>query len=219
MPSRPMADSGGLRRYTPPPWNDDSPVCTTSTRPEVKHDPGGELRKFLADGEHLLGLVGFGIAPGRRTIGEPPDGRSRGEKAAEGAADAVTILLGWGNSPSLSKMLRVESVSAHIGSVAYRLLQAYRDERRGLRRLLVTDQRFTLVNERAGGKGDRYQALLDIPREALADVRVVPKPLVRGRVVLTFTDGSLIALKYGTWRSGAARHLVDAIGRWRTHGR
>ena len=56
---------------------------------------------------------------------------------------------------------------------------------------------------------------MDITREAVGDVGLVPKPLARGRVVIAFTDGSLIAFNYGTWRTGVARRMIAAINHWR----
>lgn len=210
-----MTDHASQPRYAPPPWQHGNPVYTLSTRPDVKHDLGGGLRQFLASDERLLALVGISIAPGRRKIEAPPDERSPGRKAADRAADAASILLGGGNTPSLNKMLGTESVSAHRGSWAYRLLDTWHNDRGGLGCLLVSDQRLVLVSRRASSEAGRYEALLDIPREAVSDVRLAPKPLVRGRVVIGFTDGSAVALKYGTWRSGVARRLVDAVSQWR----
>lgn len=213
-----MADSVGRRRHVPPPWQGDNPVCTLLTRPDVKHDSGGGLRRFLADGEHLLGLVDMKIAPGRWNIEPPPDERSPGQKAAELAVGAAVSVAAGGGSPSLNSMLRVESARGRIGSWADRVLKAAwldGDKPSHPRYLFVSDQRLVLAGQQTGGENAGYQAAMELPREAVADVRLAPKPLVRGRVVIDFTDGSMVALKYGTWRTGVARRLVDAVEQWR----
>jgi hypothetical protein len=206
-----MAEGTSRPRYTPPPWQHGNPVYTLATQAEVKHDLHGGLRQFLAGGEELLALVDLKIAPGRWNVEAPPDERSPGRKAADRAADVASVLLGGANSPSLSKILGVESVSARSGSWAYRMLAAWR-EAPGL---LVTDQRFALLARETSGTADRYQAVLEIPREAVANVRLAPKPLARGRVVIDFADGSLIALKYGTWRTALASRMVGSLSQWR----
>jgi len=213
-----MADSVGRRRHVPPPWQGDNPVCTLLTRPDVKHDPGGGLRRFLADGEHLLGLVDMKIAPGRWNIESPPDERPPGRKAAELAVGAAVSVAAGGGSPSLNSMLRVESARGRIGSWADRVLKATwlaGGKPSHPHYLFVSDRRLVLAGQQTGGENAGYQAAMELPREAVADVRLVPKPLVRGRVVIDFTDGSMVALKYGTWRTGVARRLVDAVEQWR----
>ncbi|HEV2370939.1 MAG TPA: hypothetical protein VGS19_02120 [Streptosporangiaceae bacterium] len=213
-----MAEGAGRPRYVPPPWQGGNPVCTLSTRPDVKHDLGGGLRRFLADGEHLLGLVDMEVAPGRRNIESPPEQRPRGQKAAELAVGAAAAVAAGGGSPSLNAMLGIESARGRTGSWAERVLKATwvdRGRPRYPHYLFVSDQRLVLAGLRTGGEGAGYQAALELPREAVADVRLVPKPLVRGRVVMDFTDGSMVALKYGTWRAGVARRVVDAVEQWR----
>jgi hypothetical protein len=211
-----MADSAGRPRHVPPPWQGGKPVCTLLTRADVEHDLGGGLRRFLANGEHLLGLVDMKIAPGKWNVESPPEGRPPGRKAAEAAVSAAV----WAaaGSPSLNSMLRVESARGSTGSWADRVLKATWMDRGKLSRphyLFVSDQRFVLAGQQTGGEDAGYRAALELPREAVADVRLVPKPLVRGRVVIAFTDGSMVALKYGTWRTGVARRVVDAVEQWR----
>ena len=216
-----MADSAGRPagrpRYVPPPWQGDDPVCTLSTRPDVRHDLGGGLRRFLADGEHLLGLVDMYIAPGRWNIESSPGKRSPGQQAAELALGALALAVAE-NPLSLNNMLRVESARGRRGSWADRVLKATwvdRGKRRHPRYLFVSDQRLVLAGQQVGGEDAGYRAAMELPREAVADVRLVPKPMVRGRVVIDFTDGSMVALKYGTWRTGVARRVVDAVEQWR----
>ena len=211
-----MADSAGRPRHVPPPWQGGKPVCTLLTRADVEHDLGGGLRRFLANGEHLLGLVDMKIAPGKWNVESPPEGRPPGRKAAEAAVSAAV----WAaaGSPSLNSMLRVESARGSTGSWADRVLKATWTDRGKLSRphyLFVSDQRFVLAGQQTGGEDAGYRAALELPREAVADVRLVPKPLVRGRVVIAFIDGSMVALKYGTWRTGVARRVVDAVEQWR----
>lgn len=216
-----MADSTGRPRYSPPPWKDDNPVYTLSTKPEVKYNLTGGLRRFLADGEHLLALVDMNIAPGRRNIESPPDERSLGRKAAVGAAVAAFVLVVGPDSPSLNSMLRTESARGNLGSWADRWIRARwldRGKPAYPHYLFVSDRRFVLVGEQTRGEGSGYQAAMELPADAVADVRLEPKPLVRGRVVIDFTDGSMVSLKYGTWRTGIARRVVDAVNQWRMQG-
>lgn len=219
MCSRPVAADGSRRpRYTPPPWQGGNPVCTLATRADVKHDLSGGLRRFLASDEHLLGLVGMKIAPGRWNIESPPDERSPARKTAEFAAGAAIALAGGADSPSLNRMLRVESVCARTGSWADRVLNARwmdRGKPSHPHYLFISDQRLALVGRQADGENAAYAAALVLPTHAVADVRLVPKPLVRGRVVIRFADGSMLALKYGTWRASVARRVVDAVEQWR----
>jgi len=206
-----MADSAGRSRHVPP-WQGDNPVCTLSTRADVRYDLGGGLRRFLADGEHLLGLVDLKVAPGRRNIESPPDERSPGRKAAELAVGAAVSAAAGGGSPSLNSMLRVESARGRSGSWADRVIHATwmdRGKPSYPHYLFVSDRRLVLAGQQTGGEDAGYQAAMELPREAIADVRLAPKPLVRGRVVIDFSDGSMLALKYGTWRTGVARRVVD----------
>ena len=210
-----MADSAG-RRHMPPAWQGGQPVCTLSTRADVKYDLGGGLRRFLASGEHLLGLVDMKIAPGRWNIESAPDGRSPGAKAAELAVGAAVSAAA--GSPSLNSMLRIESARGSAGSWADRVLKASwmdRGKPSHPHYLFVSDQRLVLAGQQTGGEDAGYRAALELPREAVADVRLVSKPLVRGRVVIDFADGSMVALKYGTWRTGVAHRVVDAVEQWR----
>jgi hypothetical protein len=200
-----------------PPWQSDNAVCTLSTRVDVEHDPGGELRRFLAS-ERLLALVDLKIAPGRWNIESPPDGRPARRRMAELAASAAVSVAAGGGSPSLSGMLGIESVRGFMGSWADRVVKAtWMDLGKPGRPhyLLVSDRRLVLAGLRIGGEDAGYRAALEVPRDAVADVRLVPKPLARGRVVIGFDDGSMVALKYGTWRAGVARRVVDAVEQWR----
>jgi hypothetical protein len=208
-----MTDGAG-RPGQVPPWQGDKPVSTLSTRPDVEYDPDGALRRFLANGEHLLGLVDMKIAPGRQNVETAPDGRSPGRRAAE---RAVSVAAG-GGSPSLNSMLGVESARGRAGTWADRVLTATwmdRGKPSHPHYLFVSDQRLVLAGQRIGGDNAGYRAAMELPRDAVADVRLVPKPLVRGRVVIDFTDGSMVALKYGTWRAGVARRVVDVVEQWR----
>lgn len=215
-----MADGTGLPGYAPPPWRDDNPVCTMSTRPDVKYDLSGALRRFLADGEHLLALVDHKVAPGRRNIESLPDQHSPGRKVTERTAGLAIALAGGADSPSLNRMLRVESARGCLGSWADRMLKARwmdRGKPAYPSYLFVSDRRAVLVGRRISGNDAGYQAAMELPADAVADVRLVPKPLARGRVVIDFTDGSMIAFKYGTWRTGVAQRVVDAVTKWRMH--
>jgi hypothetical protein len=213
-----MADSTGRPRYAPPPWQRDDPVCTLSTRPDVKYDLSGGLRRFLADGERLLALVDTRFAPGQWNIESLPDERSPGRKAAERTAGAAIALAGGADSPSLNRMLRTESVRGRLGSWADRMIKA-RWMDRGKPAypgyLFVSDRRAVLVGRRISGEDAGYQAALELPADVVADVRLMPKPLARGRVVIDFTDDSMVALKYGTWRTVVARRVVHAVSQWR----
>lgn len=205
-------------RHAPPPWQHDNPVYTLSTKAEVKYDLSGALGRFLASGEHLLALVHNRVAPGRWNIKPAPDERSPWQKAAGCAAAAVTAVAGLADSPSLSRMLRTESVRGHSGSWATRMLDARWTDRGKPSYplyLFVSDRRCALVGRRISGEDAGYQAAMELPADAVADVRLVPKLLARGRIVIDFTDNSMIAFKYGTWRTGVARRVVEAVSQWR----
>jgi hypothetical protein len=205
------------RRRALPPWQHDTPVHTISTKPEVRYNLSGTLSRFLADGEHLLALVDNRVAPGRWNVESPPHERSPGQKAADRAAAVAVALAGGATGPSLNRMLGTEAVRGRLGSWADRMLRA-RWMDRGKPAyplcLFVSDRRLALVGRISAGEAG-YQTAMELPADAVADVRLVPKPLARGRVVIDFSDDSMITLKYGAWRTGVARCVVDAVSQWR----
>ncbi|MBO0803164.1 MAG: hypothetical protein J2P25_08840 [Nocardiopsaceae bacterium] len=187
-----------------------------STNLELK-DHGAEIRRLLMPDERLLDLTDFVRATGKdllETPPPPPDTRSGGRKAAEAAA-GVALYPVLGSPPSLKRMLGGVSTAGRIGSWAYRLVEAeqfLRKDKR-LQYLLVTDRRLLLAGrELTWGKGGRdYAAALEVPRGALVHAAREGRPFARGRVVLAFADGSMVALDLGSFRTGAARTLIKAL--------
>lgn len=189
-----------------------------STNLELK-EYGAEIRRLLAAEEHLLDLTDFRQADGKDQLERRPPGadtRSTGRKVAETTAGVVAVTaFGPATSPSLKRMLGGVSAAGHIGSWAHQLYEASRDlsKRNRFHYLLVTDRRLLLAGRVSSfrSKSRDYEVGLEIPRSALAQVDLDSRPFARGRVALAFTDGSMIAMDLGSYRTGAARTLVQAL--------
>lgn len=167
---------------------------------------GSEIRnQLLAPGERMLVLSDFSVAAGKWELEQPPDERSATRKAVETTA-GIILAPELANSPSLSRLLGGVAVSGDLGSWARRVIDV-----RGAPRLLVTDRRLLLTKSSGSGKNVRFEVAFEIPRDAVQNVSREGRPLARGRVVIIFRDGSFIALKVGTWRTGPAARLVTAI--------
>lgn len=173
---------------------------------------GAEIKRLLLPTEQLLVLTEFSLADGKDLLEPPPDPRSRLRKSAEKAAE-IALYPVAGNPPSLSRMLGGVSADGQTGSWAFRLVGAYRGllGKQRSQFLLVTDRRLLLASRKIFGKDPDYAVALEIPRDALAQAATEGRPFARGRVVVGFTDGSLIALKLGTYRTGPARSLAQAL--------
>ena len=156
-----------------------------------------QIRRALAPGETLRLLTFFEIADGKQELQQPPpplDERSGLRKAGETALGVAGLLVTGPNPPSLSKMTGGVSASGHIGSWAHRLVEANRTA--GAEpALLVTDRRLALVGHEGYGDKRVFSSALDVPLGAIAGAARMSRPLIRGRVVIAFADGSRIAVK------------------------
>lgn len=170
------------------------------------------FRSLLLPQERLLAQTDFRRASGKNRLETPPDTRSTARKVAETSAGAVLEAVFMPDPPSLKRMLGGISVAGHFESWAFRLMEASRSlgTNRG-KYLLVTNRRLLLASSKIFGKEPDYAVALEVPRDALADARVEGRPFTRGRAVIRFTDGSMIALDLGTYRTTAARSLVQAL--------
>lgn len=74
----------------------------------------------------------------------------------------------------------------------------------------VTDRRLLLLHEEKTGSGD-YRIVFETPRSTVASAARRGRLFQRGRVELTFTDGSMKALTTGMLFTGRARQLVRAL--------
>lgn len=174
-----------------------------------QHRPG--LKALLLPQEHLLAQTDFSRADGKNRLETSPDTVSRGKKAA---LIPLSVVFSDLPSPSPKRMLGGVSAEGRLGSWASRLIGASRDlgTNRG-KHLLVTDRRVLLASSKIFGKDPDYAIALEIPQDALADVALESRPFTRGRVVLRFTDGSMIALDFGTWRTAKARSFIQVFAR------
>lgn len=191
MPSKPEADS--------------SAGLSMLARADLRLYASEIREQLLAPGERMLVLSDFSVADGKWKLEQPPDERSASRKAVETTA-GIILSPELANSPSLSRMLGGVAVSGGLGSWAGRVIDV-----RGAHRLLVTDRRLLLTRSSGSGKNVRFEAGFEIPRDAVQNASREGRPLARGRVVITFRDGSFIALKLGRWRTGPAARLVTAI--------
>lgn len=185
------------------------------TKSELE-EHGARIRHLLMPSEKLLDLTDFNLADGKDLVERPrdPDTKSAGRKVAETAGGiAISAVLGPPQSPSLKRMLGGVSATGHIGSWVYQLKEASHSliGKNRTQYLLVTDKRLLLASRKLMKKDPDWVIALEIPRSALTHVAGEGRPFARGRVALTFTDGSMIALDLGTYRTSAAHTLVQAI--------
>ncbi|SHJ15580.1 hypothetical protein SAMN02745244_01846 [Tessaracoccus bendigoensis DSM 12906] len=94
------------------------------------------------------------------------------------------------------------------GSMGHALRDAFGAFNGGANHLLLTGGRL-MAAELTSEKG---RVVWQSDRSALAGVRHQPRALQRGRVVLGFSDGSVLALLAGMFFAGEARRLVAAAG-------
>lgn len=171
------------------------------------------FKRLLLPQERLLAQVDFSKAAGKNRLENPPDTRSTARKVAETSAGAVLQVALQPDSPSLKRMLGGTASEGHLGSWASRLNEAYVSllGKNRSQYLLVTDRRLLLASGRIFGRDPDNTIHLEIPRAALAAADLEGRPFTRGRVVIRFTDGSMIALDLGTWRTKAAQSFVQAL--------
>jgi hypothetical protein len=173
-----------------------------------------EITQLLQPGEQLLTVTDFRLADGKRRVEappDPPDDRSAARKAGETAAGIAGFLVIGPDPPSPGKMLGGVSAAGHIGSWAYRLMGAYRDVLDRAKYLTVTDRRVLLISRKIFGKDPDFSVALGIPRDAVRNAIRQSRPLARGRVVIEFFDGSMIALRFGSVFAGQADQLVKVL--------
>lgn len=190
-------------------------MVNIETREMERHGAG--LRRLLPPHERLLTMTGFDRAEGKSWLESPPDTRSPGRKAVERTATVTLgplLYLAFGSPPSLARIFGGVSESGHAGSWAFWLDDTWRrmvlkERRSGA--LMVTDRRLLLASWKIWGKDPDYAIALEIPREAVAQAAVVPRPFTRGRVELRFTDGSMMALKFAKYRTGPAWSFVQSL--------
>jgi hypothetical protein len=176
---------------------------------------GKQVTQLLEPGERLLAMADFFLAPGKIKVELPPDSpddRSGLRKAAETTAVVTAAVLTDSlNGPSLNRMLGTVSATGDAQSWAARLLAARDLTTKRSSDLVVTDLRLLLVSKKIWGKDPDYRIDLAIPRDALGNVARRGRPLARGRVVIEFTDGSMVALRRGAFFTGRAGRLVQAL--------
>jgi hypothetical protein len=157
-----------------------------------------ELAPSLEPGEAVRLVTPFDLTPGadRSTPAPrpaPPDDRGAVRRGAEGTADFLASLATntspvSGRGPDVDRLLNGVAITGAGGSIAQATAALLDGPRRTY--LAVTDRRILAVSEsagyRVGGSLDRAQV-----------VRVEHRPVLvnRGRVVVTFTDGSTLALQ------------------------
>jgi hypothetical protein len=111
---------------------------------------------------------------------------------------------------------------------ASRVMRVLPPELRGMplqdsnsRAIALTDRRLAFfvsehVKGRAPGEGDDVVLVLSVPRDQITHAVRRPTGLrlfSRGRVEVSFVDGSMIELRLGTIRGGRARRFVTLLGR------
>lgn len=173
-----------------------------------------EITQLLGPGERLVALTDFTLADGKRQLNDtpgPPAERSGAQKAGELALGAAVFLVTGPDTPSPGRMLGGVSAAGHAGSWAHQLFEAYRGATNRAPYLMVTNRRLVLISKRIFGKGPEFSVALGIPRDAVLNASRGGKPLARGRVVIDFADGSMMALKFGTFLTGQADRLVGAL--------
>ncbi|HEX6499538.1 MAG TPA: hypothetical protein VF054_10960 [Micromonosporaceae bacterium] len=181
---------------------------------------GEELTKYLEDGERLrdAGLchAAFGDESG---LGQPA-----GNLRAEGVADRTpapsegsrTWVDGvdplWGlewNAAAVDARLGGVTAAGGADSIAARMLAAIRSTR-GSTYYAVTDRRLLLLTRPSIRT---FTPLFAVPLAAVTTARHEARWFLpqRGRVVLHFADGSLLALVTGHLFAGRAKALVAAL--------
>ncbi len=170
-----------------------------------------KITQLLGPAEQLLALTVFEVPDGKWRLEDPPDDRSGMRKAGDAAIGTAAFLVTGPEPPSLGKMLGGVSAAGHLGSWAHQVAAAQR-RAGGLPYLVVTDKRLLLVSDdKSSDKAQGFAAFLDIPRDAVLNASRDGRPFARGRVVIAFTDGSMIALKLGSVLTGQADRLVNAL--------
>lgn len=180
------------------------------------------------DTPQVAAAIGADLDPGERVLlatrmdltagsdrSAPPvrpvsaDERGTARRGAETAAGVVGALA-TNNSPvnfkgpDVDRWLNGVGITGPAGSTAQATAALLKSSDRTF--LVLTDRRLLAVVDRHG-----YQVTGAVPRARLREVRRRPKLLFRGRVVLTFVDGSTLALQTGPpFGASLADRFVDA---------
>lgn len=180
----------------------------------------GNITPLLEAGEQPMVMTGFDLAGGTSEIGAAPSGpepqapppaqpsaADRLGKVLDGQwiADKINWNVGW------ERVLGGVNASGGVGSAAGKLVRLAASKREGLRYCLVTDRRMMVVESKGTSRAEPYRCLFAVPRGAIGAARVQARGRSRGRVVIAFTDGSVIALHTGMFAATAARQLAAAL--------
>ncbi len=160
-----------------------------------------QIDAALDPGETARALTSVAYFSGFEDLGDPP---SRADRDL-----LIDHLLGL-PSPfwveRTDRLVTGVSLIGHRGCAAMRMRDAVVG---GFDDLVPTDRRLLAVRIPAGAPAEiGWQA----PRADVVGIHRRPRLLQAGRLMVAFTDGSIIALMAGLVRRAPARRLVDAWG-------
>lgn len=193
-----------------------------------------EVLGLLDAGEHVLAVTGFALPPGKVLWASKPSrpkpgpqqrqassGMRRLGKAALGLAGVagVAATLAAGDlpfdPPSLARLLGRVPAHGHVNSAAYGICEEYWKADSGQSYLVVTTGRllFVIGGKAAPGRGTSGGfSILQVPGLAVQGALHPGAPHARSRVVLQFTDSSLLTMRFGDADAGQAGELIAAVG-------
>jgi hypothetical protein len=185
-----------------------------------------DIAKLLGPEDPVLSVVPYRLAHGAERVERTPEvierrlrplprglrRRAQELQSRDRQSDSRSLLdrildIDWPwNRLDWDEKLGGTSVAGQPGSLAIRLADG---TRHGVALYgVVTARRFVVVR-RIGT--DRFTLVTETPRGAVVQVRRRGRLLQRGRVVIGFADGSLLAVQTGILLTGQAGRLVAAL--------
>lgn len=165
-----------------------------------------EVRALLAEGEvpHAYELATQLAA--HSGIGGTAHPRPDLQLHLDPLAPGLSVDPGW-----IAATLGGVNAAGQVGSLADGFSRALGA---GNGHILLTDRRLAVIATDAPLRGPITQRLaFEVDRRAIASVDRAPRLLQRGRLAITFVDGSWAMAMMGIVKAAAARRLVDALGR------
>lgn len=121
-------------------------------------------------------------------------------------AGGITVNQDW-----LDGKLTGFSAGGEVGQLGHRFEQALAGT--GNCNILLTDTRLGVIDQRSGPKlTSAYVPAFGVELGAVSDIALDPRGLMqRGRVRISFADGSWATAMMGVFKTSAARRLIDAF--------
>ena len=162
-----------------------------------------EVHALLAEGEVPDAYEAAGQLAAHSGIGGSAHPRPDVQLHLDPLAPGLSVDPDW-----ISATLGGVNAAGHVGSLADGFSRAVES----IGHILVTDRRLAVIATDAPLRGPiTHRVAFEVDRRAVTSIERAPRLLQRGRVKITFVDGSWAMAMMGIVKAAAARRLV-AVG-------